>query len=201
MTRGWDLLKSFPHMAADWWWLLLGYSPSCATEVAWASSQHGDWLSRVSITRESGRGCTAIYDPAGKVHNITPNMTSTSFRWGRHQVLPRFKGKEMDLQPLMGGGKVLEQQCGAKNIAVATFGNYHLLQLELKTFPTREKKKKEGEKKQPKQLTNHTWRLSMPAPISLPLGNLQSVLTANWTGIKHFNSTWLKLLWIFHLTV
>ena len=24
MTRGWDLLKSFPHMAADWWWLLLG---------------------------------------------------------------------------------------------------------------------------------------------------------------------------------
>ena len=52
----------------------------------------------------------------------------------------------MDLQPLMGGGKVLEQQCGAKNIAVATFGNYHLLQLELKTFPTREKKKKRGRK-------------------------------------------------------
>jgi hypothetical protein len=48
----------------------------------------------------------------------------------------------MDLHPLLGAGKVLEQQCGARNIAVATFGNYHLLQLELKTFFTRKKKKK-----------------------------------------------------------
>lgn len=127
-------------------------------------------------------------------HNTQHDIHLSSFCWGSHQVLPWFKRKEMDLHPLMGSGKVLEQQCGARNTAVATFGNYHLLQLELKTFFTRKKKWGGCEKRELKQLTNHTWRLSMPAPISLPLGNLQSVLTENWTGIKHFNSTWLKLL-------
>lgn len=74
-------------------------------------------------------------------HNTQHDIHLSSFCWGSHQVLPWFKRKEMDLHPLMGSGKVLEQQCGARNTAVATFGNYHLLQLELKTFFTRKKKK------------------------------------------------------------
>lgn len=58
------------------------------------------------------------------------------------------------LHLLMGSGKILEQHVGPEILAVATFGNYSLLQLELKAFF--HQKKTGGRKEAAEQLTNHT---------------------------------------------
>lgn len=148
--------------------------------VAWASSQHGDWLPRVGITRQSGRGSIAIYDPAGKSCNMT--STPSSFCWGSHKVLPQFKGKGIDFTSWREVARSWKSVWGQKYCCG------HLWKWQSATTRIKcllYKKKIRGTKEAAEeQLTNHTWSLSMPAPISLPLGNFAMCAYCKLNGNK-----------------
>lgn len=147
------------------------------------------------LKRELSGAYITLYDPTGKSRNMP--STQFSFWWGSHKVQHQSKEKGIDVtsqQEAPRSWNSLWRQkycCGYSwKLQSATIRIKGLLY----------KKKIRGRKKAAEeQLTNHTWRLSMFAPFVSLWGTLQSVLTANWMGIKYFNSTWLKLL--FHLTV
>lgn len=82
--KGWDRVRLLTHTSGRWCWLLAGNSPGAGglnayrwpLLVAWASSQHGVWIPRMSISgvQEPCRSCILFIPLPWMSHSTTSTI-------------------------------------------------------------------------------------------------------------------------------
>lgn len=160
--------------------------------MAWASSLHDSWLPRGAYWEKNRQRSRYHFWPISDIllHVVLPYSFFVEViietLWSSMAVI--------STSPLDGKWQDPRRAWKPRNVAMTTFGNHSVLQLELKAFSARRKLERERERAAQEQLTNQTYRRSTPPPCLSLRGTLQSVLTEHWTAIKHFNATWSELL-------